>query len=110
MFKRGFERVYVLLMFWFLCVVVVKQQHKRHLHGEGSRTVWTDIKRSILLRHVKIHLQVHLQVPCYDFYFLHTIKFAALPRPATEIEAVSVQLTGWRVDSSDGRCVQREGT
>lgn len=27
---------------------------------------------------MRIHLQVHLQIPCYDFYLLHSKKFADL--------------------------------
>jgi hypothetical protein len=65
---------------------------------------------------VMIHPQVHLRIPCYDFYFLYSGQFAHLlgtPRASREGPAYGTNskssLTG-AIGSSDGRCVQRAGT
>jgi hypothetical protein len=66
-------------------------------------------------RSVMIHPQVHLRIPCYDFYDLYPGQFAHLlgHRWPTAKRAYGSNpkssLTG-AIGSSDGRCVQRAGT
>lgn len=54
-----------------------------------------------------IHLQVHLQIPCYDFLLFQMVGFTYF---SALLLAQSRRFTRPFVTTSDGRCVQTAGT
>ena len=62
-----------------------------------------------------IHLQVHLQIPCYDFCFLQMTRFEAIqyqiiPPEREKPNKPPCYSLSHPIGNSDGRCVQRPET
>ena len=59
-----------------------------------------------------IHLQVHLQVPCYDFCPVQAIAIKLIPdiKKPKPLNVSPQSSRNSSVPDSDGRCVQRAGT
>ena len=76
--------------------------------SKGNRRIACMFKNIVWM----IQLQVHLQLPCYDFTFFWAIPFAKLCHLGTISYPKMSPSNSWYslISRCDGRCVQRAGT
>lgn len=73
---------------------------------------WIKSKLESIVESAMIHLQVHLQVPCYDFCPVQAIAIKLIPivkKPKPQDSSPQSSRNS-SVPDRDGRCVQRAGT